>query len=96
MNKQDNLSKEQEQEIKALIGKYANVLHKNIGETIDSFMIANNLPEDSVTLNIVFNALSNNLQAIIMNNHDIPEETVEGMIGILTMRLRKAYQGRKG
>lgn len=57
-----------EEEIKKLIGKYAQELHEKIGAIIDSFMINNNLPEDNVTLNIVFNALSNNLQAIIEKN----------------------------
>lgn len=83
-----------EKEIKKLIGKYAQELHEKIGAIIDAFMINNNLPEDAVTLNIVFNALSNNLQAIIQNNHDIPAESVELMIQRLTFRLRKAYQSR--
>lgn len=83
-----------EKEIKKLIGSYAQKLHEQIGAIIDAFMINNNLPEDAVTLNIVFNALSNNLQAIIENNHDIPSESVEMMIQSLTFRLRKAYQSR--
>lgn len=83
-----------ETEIKNLIGRYANELHNQIGATIDNFMIANKMPEDAVTLNIVFNALSNNLQAIIENNHDIPASSVELMIQSLTRRLRKAYQLR--
>ena len=83
-----------ETEIKKLIGKYAQELHEKIGAIIDSFMINNNLPEDNVTLNIVFNALSNNLQAIIENNPDIPAESVELMIQKLAFRLRKAYQSR--
>lgn len=83
-----------ETEIKKLIGKYAQELHEKIGAIIDAFMINNNLPEDAVTLNIVFNALSNNLQAIIENNPDIPAESVELMIQRLAFRLRKAYQSR--
>ena len=83
-----------ETEIKKLIGKYAQELHEKKGAIIDSFMINNNLPEDNVTLNIVFNALSNNLQAIIENNPDIPAESVELMIQKLAFRLRKAYQSR--
>ena len=83
-----------ETEIKNLIGRYAKELHEQIGATIDAFMVANKLPEDAVTLNIVFNALSNNLQAIVENNHDIPSETVELMIQALTRRLRMAYQKR--
>ena len=83
-----------EKEIIKLIGKYANKLHEEIGAIIDAFMINNNLPEDAVTLNIVFNALSNNLQAIIENNHDIPAESVELMIERLAFRLRKAYHSR--
>ena len=81
-------------EIKKLIGKYAQELHEKIGAIIDAFIINNNLPEDAVTLNIVFNALSNNLQAIIENNPDIPAESVELMIQKLAFRLRKAYQSR--
>ena len=81
-------------EIKKLIGKYANELHMQIDATIDVFMIENNLPEDAVTLNIVFNALANNLQAIVENNKDIPAESAELMIQRLTIRLRKAYQSR--
>ena len=80
--------------IKELIGKYAQELHEMIGAIIDAFMINNNLPEDAGTLNIVFNALSNNLQAIIENNPDIPAESVELMIQSLTFRLRKVYQSR--
>lgn len=83
-----------EKEITKLIAKYARELHEQIGAIIDAFMINNNLPEDAVTLNIVFNALANNLQAIIENNHDIPSESVELMIQSLTFRLRKAYQQR--
>ena len=83
-----------ETEIKKLIGRYANELHKQIGATIDAFMIGNNLPEDAVTLNIVFNALANNLQAIVENNKDIPAESAELMIQRLAVRLRKAYQSR--
>ena len=83
-----------ETEIKKLIGKYAQELHEKIGAIIDAFIINNNLPEDAVTLNIVYNALSNNLQAIIENNHDIPAESVEFMIQRLAFRLRKAYQSR--
>ena len=83
-----------ETEIKKLIGKYAQELHEKIGAIIDAFMINNNLPEDAVALNIVFNALSNNLQAIIENNPDIPAESVELMIQKLAFRLRKAYQSR--
>ena len=83
-----------EEEIKKLIGKYAQELHEKIGAIIDAFIINNNLPEDAVTLNIVFNALSNNLQAIIENNPDIPAESVELMIQKLAFRLRKAYQSR--
>ncbi|MBD5237516.1 MAG: hypothetical protein HDS62_08325 [Bacteroidales bacterium] len=81
-------------EIKKLIGKYANEMHKAIGKTIDAFMIANELPEDAVTLNITFNALANNLQAIVENNKDIPAESVELMIQSLTHKLRKAVQSR--
>ncbi len=88
------MDNESEKEVKALIRKWAQELHQQIGNVIDAFMVANELPEDAVTLNIVFNALSNNLQAIIQNNHDIPEESVELMIQILTERLRKAYQSR--
>ena len=83
-----------DEEIKKLIGKYAQELHEKIGAIIDAFIINNNLPEDAVTLNIVFNALSNNLQAIIENNPDIPAESVELMIQKLAFRLRKAYQSR--
>ena len=83
-----------ETEIKKLIGKYAKELHEKIGATIDAFMIENNLPEDAVTLNIVFNALANNIQAIVENNKDIPAESAELMIQRLTIRLRKAYQSR--
>lgn len=83
-----------DEEIKKLIGKYAQELHEKIGAIIDAFMINNNLPEDAVALNIVFNALSNNLQAIIENNPDIPAESVELMIQKLAFRLRKAYQSR--
>ncbi|MDE6410035.1 MAG: hypothetical protein K2K81_07320 [Muribaculaceae bacterium] len=83
-----------ETEIKKLIGKYANELHKQIGATIDAFMIENNLPEDAVMLNIVFNALANNIQAIVENNKDIPAESAELMIQRLAVRLRKAYQQR--
>lgn len=95
MEKKELIGKEQEEEIKAIIGKLANELHRIIGEAIDGFMIANKLSEDAITLNIVYNALSNNLQAIVINNHDIPEETVEAMIGMLSKRLRKAYQSRQ-
>lgn len=73
---------------------HAQKLHEQIGTTIDAYMINNNLGEDAVTLNIVFNALSNNLQGIIANNHDIPAETVEAMVERLTFRLRKAYRER--
>ena len=83
-----------EKEINNLIGRCANDLHKKIGATIDTYMIENNLPEDAVTLNIVFNALANNLQAIVENNKDIPAESVELMIQRLIVRLRKAYQQR--
>ncbi len=83
-----------EQEIKKIIGKYANELHKQIGATIDAFMVANNMPEDAVTLNIVFNALANNLEAIVENNKDIPAESAEFMIQSVTKRLRRAYQKR--
>ena len=83
-----------ETEIKKIISRYAEDLHKQIGSTIDAFMIENNLPEDAVTLNIVFNALANNLQAIVENNKDIPAESAELMIQRLAFRLRKAYQQR--
>ena len=83
-----------ETEIKKLIGRYAKELHEQIGATVDAFMIVNKLPKDAVTLNIVFNALSNNLQAIIENNYDIPSESVELMIQALTHKLRMAYQKR--
>ena len=83
-----------EKEITKIIAKYARDLHEQIGTIIDAFIINNNLSEDAITLNIVFNALSNNLQAIIENNHDIPAESVELMIEKLAFRLRKAYQQR--
>lgn len=81
--------------INALIIKTkAKKLHEQVGAVIDAFMIKENLGEDTLTLNIVFNALSNNLQAIVQNNHDIPAETVELMIRALADRLRRAYQSR--
>lgn len=83
-----------ETEIKKLIGGYSEELHKQIGAIIDAFIIANNMPENAVTLNIVFNALANNLQAIVENNKDIPVESAELMIQSLTRRIRKAVQKR--
>ena len=83
-----------EEEIKKLIAGHAEKLHEEIGAIIDAYIINNNLPEDNVTLNIVFNALSNNLQAIIENNPDIPAASVELVIQRLAFRLRKAYQSR--
>lgn len=88
-------SMNQEQKIVEFIKIHARCLHEQIGETIDNYMIANGLGEDSVTLNIVFNALSNNLQAIIEQNHDIPGDSVEMMIERLSFRLRKSFQSRK-
>lgn len=81
--------------LKALIKGKSEKLHEQIGAIVDAFIINENLGEDAVTLNIVFNAFSNNLQAIVQNNHDIPAESVELMIQSLTNRLRKAYQSRK-
>ena len=57
-------------------------------------MIENNLPEDAVALNIVFNALANYIQAIVEYNKNITAESAELMIQRLAVRLRKAYQSR--
>lgn len=45
-----------EEEIKALICQKSKKLHQLIGETIDNFILDEQLREDSVALNIVFNA----------------------------------------
>ena len=81
-------------EIDKLIREYSNELHKQIGVLIDAFMVANKMPEDAVTLNIVFNALANSIQAIVEQNADIPPESAELMIQSLTRRIRNAYKKR--
>lgn len=70
-------------------------LHLEIGETIDKYITELELKQDAVTLNIVFNALSNSLAAIVENNADIPEETVEVFSQTLELRMFNAYCRRK-
>ncbi len=62
---------------------------------IAALIINENLGEDAVTLNIVFNALSNNMRAIVENNQDIPHASVEAMIQSVSKQIRKGYNGRK-
>lgn len=81
--------------VKELISKKSEKLHEQIGATIDVFIINENLGEDAVTLNIVFNALSNNMRAIVENNQDIPLTSVEAMIQSVSKQIRKGYVGRK-
>lgn len=83
-----------EEEIKALISKKSKKLHQLIGETIDNFILDEQLREDSVALNIVFNALANNMRAIVENNHDIPAESVELMIQSVIRQIRKGLASR--
>lgn len=83
-----------EEEIKALISKKSKKLHQLIGETIDNFILDEQLREDSVALNIVFNALANNMRAIVENNHDIPAESVELMIQSVSRQIRKGLASR--
>ena len=83
-----------EDEIKALISKKSEKLHRLIGTTIDTFIEAEHLGEDALTLNIVFNALANNMRAIVENNHDIPAESVELMIQAVTRQIRKGLASR--
>lgn len=69
-------------------------LHEQIGAIVDAFIINENLGEDAVTLNIVFNALANNMRAIVENNHDITYESVEAMIQSVSKQIRNGYAGR--
>lgn len=80
--------------IKNLIKEKSLELHEEIGATIDAFMLRESLGEDAITLNIVFNALANNMRAIVENNYDIPAETVELMIQSVTRKLRKGFAER--
>lgn len=83
-----------EEELKALISKKSEKLHRLIGTTIDTFIETEHLGEDALTLNIVFNALANNMRAIVENNHDIPAESVELMIQSVTRQIRKGLASR--
>jgi len=82
-------------EITRFIAKKSEKLHEQIGAIVDAFIINENLGEDAVTLNIVFNALSNNMRAIVENNQDIPHASVEAMIQSVSKQIRKGYNGRK-
>lgn len=77
--------------LKGRIDELAKELHERVDKTITEFISERNLPEDAITLNIVFNALSFNLRAIIENNKDITEEAVQSMLKLLLYRLRQAY-----
>lgn len=81
--------------ITRFIAKKSEKLHEQIGAIVDAFIINENLGEDAVTLNIVFNALSNNMRAIVENNQDITPESVEAMIQSVSKQIRKGYAGRK-
>lgn len=83
-----------ETEIMNLIKKKSEELHIEVGKTIDKFIIDEKLREDAITLNIIFNALANNIGAIVRNNYDIPLESVELMIQSVTRQIRKGYANR--
>lgn len=83
------------EEITRFIAQKSEKLHEQIGAIVDAFIINENLGVDAVTLNIVFNALSNNMRAIVENNHGITYESVEAMIQSVSKQIRKGYNGRK-
>lgn len=83
------------EEITRFIAKKSEKLHEQIGAIVDAFIINENLGEGAVALNIVFNALSNNMRAIVENNQGIPLESVEAMIQSVNKQIRKGYNGRK-
>lgn len=75
----------------ARVDELAKELHERVDEAINEFIYEHELPEDAITLNIVFNALSFNLRAIVENNKDITEEAVQSMMKHLEFQLRQAY-----
>lgn len=81
--------------IKRLISKKSAELHRQVGAVVDAFIVSEGLEEDALTLNIVFNALANNLRAIVENNPDIPPESVELMVQSVSRQIRKGYAERK-
>lgn len=80
--------------INALIAQESKKLHEQIGLTVDAFIISEGIGEGALALNIVFNALANNMRAIVANNPDIPKESVELMIQSVSNQIRKGYEDR--